>query len=256
MLQQYKREKYTGVNRCQRCTVVNLGIAGVISVIAWTLLPALGMTVFGLSVLLIYFRGYLVPGTPTLTKRYFPESLLSLFRKSSGSTANDSHLVDPPAIEELPFVMGTGDGIGLEPAFEEDLHEELGRFGSDPEQALSGLLPYDEFEVSGSEEGEIQVVVPEEGEMREIASWPNESELLVDTAILSLLAERVTNWGLLTPHQQLNTSSQVRALLESCPLCKGSLYPFEAKEETCCSIIRRAGLECRDCGKTVLTVAQ
>ena len=30
----------------------------------------------------IYLRGYLVPGTPTLTKRYFPEPVLRLFDKA------------------------------------------------------------------------------------------------------------------------------------------------------------------------------
>ena len=32
---------------------------------------------------LIYLRGYLVPGTPTLTRRYLPESVLAAFGKRS-----------------------------------------------------------------------------------------------------------------------------------------------------------------------------
>jgi len=74
-----KDPRYTGENRCIPCTVLNVGIAAVFStaVIA-TLIPSgptlaigAGVGTFAVALALIYFRGYLVPGTPTITRLYF-----------------------------------------------------------------------------------------------------------------------------------------------------------------------------------------
>jgi len=89
-LARFKNPEYTGANRCLPCTVVNTLIAAVLAVgvgvgvgtVAGAAPGAVtGLAAFGVSVAAIYFRGYLVPGTPTLTKRYFPPWLLALFGK-------------------------------------------------------------------------------------------------------------------------------------------------------------------------------
>ncbi|ELZ02925.1 hypothetical protein C482_04681 [Natrialba chahannaoensis JCM 10990] len=72
---------YTGENRCLPCTIVNLVIAGILAVAAAVVSPLLAVAVFAFSVAAIALRGYLVPGTPTLTKRYFPDWLLAKFDK-------------------------------------------------------------------------------------------------------------------------------------------------------------------------------
>ena len=77
-----RQPEYTGENRCIPCTAVNLVIAVVLAlVVSVVLLPVTGLIVFAISVAAIYLRGYLVPGTPTLTKRYFPDWLLAKFDK-------------------------------------------------------------------------------------------------------------------------------------------------------------------------------
>lgn len=73
--------EYTGENRCEACTVVNAVIAaGIAAIVARKSKLAAAIAV-GISGALIYLRGYLVPGTPTLTKRYLPPSVLRLFGK-------------------------------------------------------------------------------------------------------------------------------------------------------------------------------
>ena len=79
-----RRPEHTGENRCLPCTVVNLVIAAIAGVAIAILQPVVGVVVFVLSVLVIYLRGYLVPGTPTLTKRYLPAQVLELFGKRPG----------------------------------------------------------------------------------------------------------------------------------------------------------------------------
>lgn len=93
-----REPEYTGENRCLPCTVINLGIAiGLASVIA-ILSVAGGMITFFVCVIVIYLRGYLIPSTPTLTKRYVPNQLLRVFGKSSKPTRDDGENVDVEAI--------------------------------------------------------------------------------------------------------------------------------------------------------------
>jgi hypothetical protein len=78
-LDRLEQPAYTGENRCAPCTLVNLAIAVVLAILAGRRNRALGLLVFLGGAGLVYLRGYLVPGTPELTKRYLPESVLSMF---------------------------------------------------------------------------------------------------------------------------------------------------------------------------------
>jgi hypothetical protein len=78
-----RQPEYTGENRCTPCTILNLGIAGAIGAAAARRSKLAGALVVGASVVAIYLRGYLVPGTPELTKRYLPDSVLRLFGKET-----------------------------------------------------------------------------------------------------------------------------------------------------------------------------
>ncbi len=90
VISRFRQPEYTGESRCMPCTVANTlmtvgasgatGVGG--AVVAAPLVGvATGGAVFVVSMLAIYLRGYLVPGTPELTKRYFPPWLLRLFGK-------------------------------------------------------------------------------------------------------------------------------------------------------------------------------
>ncbi len=81
-----RQPEYIGENRCTPCTVVNVCIAALLAVAVGVAFPLAGVVVFVLSLAAIYLRGYLVPGTPTLTKRYFPDRVLALFDKEPAST--------------------------------------------------------------------------------------------------------------------------------------------------------------------------
>jgi hypothetical protein len=76
-----RQPEYTGENRCTPCTIVNVLIAVGLSGAVGVVFPFAGVAVFLVSLASIYFRGYLVPGTPMLTKRYFPDRVLRWFDK-------------------------------------------------------------------------------------------------------------------------------------------------------------------------------
>ncbi len=104
-----KNPEYTGENRCVPCTVVNALIALAVSGLAALALPPLGLAVLAVSALLIYFRGYLVPGTPELTKRYLPPRVLATFGKNPVAERRATEFVDR---EETGVADGVATGAG------------------------------------------------------------------------------------------------------------------------------------------------
>ena len=81
IVEDLKQPEYTGENRCEPCTILNLAIAGVVGSLIARKSKVGGLIAVGISIALIYLRGYLVPGTPTLTKRYLPPEVLRWFGK-------------------------------------------------------------------------------------------------------------------------------------------------------------------------------
>ncbi|ELZ48280.1 hypothetical protein C464_07380 [Halorubrum coriense DSM 10284] len=73
---------YTGENRCLPCTVVNVVLAVALTAAAAVFGPVVAAAVLVASMGSIYYRGYLVPRTPDLTKRYLPDRVLRLFGKA------------------------------------------------------------------------------------------------------------------------------------------------------------------------------
>ncbi len=83
VVSQLKQDAYTGENRCEPCTIVNVTIAVGISIVLAFVSEPLSVVVFTLSLGTIYLRGFLIPGTPKLMKRYFPDRVLQWFDKEA-----------------------------------------------------------------------------------------------------------------------------------------------------------------------------
>ena len=100
-LDQYRQPKYTGENRCLPCTAVNVAIAVVFAALfSFVGTPFLGLLVLGGSLLAIYLRGYLVPGTPELTKQYLPDWVLAMFDKQPAGGPRREPEPDLSALDE------------------------------------------------------------------------------------------------------------------------------------------------------------
>ncbi|QSX00604.1 hypothetical protein [Haloterrigena alkaliphila] len=109
-----KQPEYTGENRCEPCTILNLAIAAVVGSLIARKSRVGGALAVGISIALISLRGYLVPGTPTLTKRYLPPEVLRWFGKepdpelASGLGPVDTGSAD----DEDPAATGGGTDAG------------------------------------------------------------------------------------------------------------------------------------------------
>ena len=97
VLDRIRQPAYTGENRCLPCTVLNVAIAFLATVLAAPLGPVAVAVVFAASMGSIYFRGYLIPGTPTLTKRYLPAPVLEAFGKEPPGPREGWEAAEEPA---------------------------------------------------------------------------------------------------------------------------------------------------------------
>ncbi|PAU82849.1 hypothetical protein CK500_12000 [Halorubrum salipaludis] len=113
VIDRLRQPEYVGENRCVPCTVVNsiiaLLLAGAVA-LAW---PPAGAGVLLLSAAAIYLRGYLVPGTPELTRRYLPERALRAFGKEETIVRRRSPAAEPTEAErDVPDASDGGDDAG------------------------------------------------------------------------------------------------------------------------------------------------
>ncbi|MFP8953289.1 hypothetical protein ACLI4Z_10000 [Natrialbaceae archaeon A-arb3/5] len=288
-----RQPEYTGENRCLPCTIVNLAIAAVIAALAAVVVPAAGLAVFAVSVLAIYFRGYLVPGTPTLTKRYAPEWFLAAFDKQPEPTGT---ALEPDAIDDA----ADGDEATVaeseadeEPAPIEHVdperqfvtHGVVAPCGEQPEStpeqeddlclspdiqsawraAMDGLRDGDREDQLARDLGmePASMTISEMGggiraraERRLVGRWESDAALLADLAGSRVLAEHLPDWDRFTPQQQSQLANGLRAFVEQCPDCGGTIELDEETVESCCRSHEVFAITCNDCEARILEVSQ
>ncbi|AGB38234.1 hypothetical protein [Natronococcus occultus] len=133
-----RQPEYTGENRCTPCTALNAAIAAAIGAVLARRSRAAGLVAVGVSAAAIWLRGYLVPGTPELTKRYLPSSVLRLFGKDpepelhSGLGAGEDAADPDPEREDAALSSATPgvDGAASERGRQDDTDRPQ---SSDPE---------------------------------------------------------------------------------------------------------------------------
>ena len=266
-LDRFRQPEYTGENRCIPCTTVNVAIALVASAVIAVVSPVLAVGVLAVSGLAIYLRGYLVPGTPTLTKRYFPDWLLAKFDKADLETAGESPTaaesdVDPEVptdpetallesgvvspcedIEDLCLEADTREAWR---AWMDDLRE------GDRAEQLATFLDVDTEEVV-LEDGD-HVTARVGG--RRAGRWESDAALLADLAAHHVLAERVPRWDAIPAESRGRIAAGLRAFAETCPLCEGPISITEDTIESCCRSYDVHAITCDECAATVLEVSQ
>ncbi|MEF8887773.1 MAG: hypothetical protein V5A30_08190 [Haloarculaceae archaeon] len=265
---QLRQPEYTGENRCLPCTVVNVLIAvalgGAVAGVGVAtgnagLGVAAGAVLLGLSLVAIYLRGYLVPGTPTLTKRYFPPWLLALFGKEpaeefGGMAGTDSEETAPDAESLDPEAVLVGVGALEECADGEDLcltESFRGAWADGIEQARDAdreaLL--DVLGVPGEAETEefgnaFRLVV----DGQEAGRWESRAAFLADLGAAHALEARYDGWSDLPVRARGQLLNGLRLFIDTCPACAGTPEFGTETVESCCSTREVAAVACPDCG--------
>ena len=273
-----RNPRYTGVNRCVPCTLVNLGIAMLLAVGVAVVSIGWALAVLATAVTIIAVRGYLIPGTPALTKRYLPDRVLALFDKRPdpeslgdgpsdgtavavpGSDAvwpdgdrfdaaealvNAGVLVDDPIVDDLVLDASFRDAWEHRSRELADGDGETNRDGTADRRALARFLAIDPESVSLVDRGYAYVATIE----RESAGqWESRQAFVADLAAASVLVERWDGWASLPTAHRSELLGALRLFVETCPTCDGTVTLDSTVVESCCRQYDVLAATCGDCG--------
>lgn len=268
-IERYRVEEYTGENRCIPCTIVNVVIAAAVGAVVGIATTIGGVFVFLASLVAIYVRGYLIPGTPTWTKRYLPDRVLALFDKDPERLVEDS---SGPAVEEFEtaeriryrqenriapdsFLVDVG-AITDPDDGDRELTDEFASIRQSKLEAVSerGVDMSDIARLFGAEEERIEDLdrdYPAVKVVRRIRKWPAEGALVADVATDLALRELTDRWDPVPVAQKVDILKSMRYLIEACPACGGSIELTEETVESCCRLYPVVQLRCQECALTV-----
>lgn len=255
VLDRLRQPEYVGENRCLPCTVVNVAFAGIAAIGAATLWLPAGVAVFVVASAVIYVRGYLVPGTPTLTQRYFPARLLAWFGK-------DPIIEDEAPSIESPVDSSVGErlieagivvpcehdeDVCLDARFRETWRRRIEQCRDDgtARSRLAVIIDVDPAALSLMENGEFAVTY----EDAPIAQWPSRGAFLADLAAEQTLSEWLPAWEDLTDRERTELLVRLRAFLDVCPACDTALDVNADRVTSCCGAdLERVSIDCPECG--------
>lgn len=273
LLDWIRQPEYTGENRCVPCTVVNVGIAVVASTLIAFVAIEFAVGVLVLSLLAIYFRGYLVPGTPTLTERFLPDRVLALFEhdespkpKSSvtepetwetiekieyereNSVEPEQFLIDVAAVRRCDDGGGGGGGavtdLRLTDEFLALVERRLEPYRDEPVDSadIANLFDTDPDDVTFQDREYPAIKVG-----RRIRKWPADGALVADLAANEAFGELTDRWSDVPLEQRIDTLELVRSLRETCPICEGDVDVSADTVESCCRSYEVVTVGCVDC---------
>jgi hypothetical protein len=270
--------EHTGENRCIPCTIVNVLIATVGSVLLARRSRNGALVAFVGSLGAIALRGYLVPGTPTLTKRYFPDRLLARFdkhpleerereweppreRAESGEAPTETmaelERQRENAVEPEEFLLEIGavepcDG-GTDLCFTDDLADAI-----DERAATLPEEPFDRERVAELYDVDPAVVTVEDRPYpavkigRQIHKWPSTAAFTADVATHRGLAALTDRWADVPQGQRVELLEVLRSFHDSCPHCGGRIALSEDTVESCCRSYEVLALNCEACSAPLL----
>lgn len=248
-LPRIRQPEYTGENRCLPCSVVNVGIAtfGSLVIALWS--PLLAAAAFLLALVLIYLRGYLVPGTPSLTKRYFPRSVLRWFGKEPAFASNEHEVtIEPEQIliqSDVLTPCETGPDLCLDPDFRASWRDRMLTPDTDHDMvSLRSALHADSDQVTLVEHGDALVASDNEGI---IGQWPSPAATVADVAAAAELNCWYSGWDRLSIAEKGRLLMSLRVFLEVCPNCGGTVRLEQEVVESCCQSYDVALSACQGC---------
>ncbi|WP_276259930.1 hypothetical protein [Haloglomus litoreum] len=282
IVERVRKPEYTGENRCIPCTLANSVIAVVLAAVvgaAWWVLvgtvtggAVVAAVVLVASALSIWLRGYLVPGTPELTKRYFPDWLLAKFDKgpaaaggmaagaggAAGDGTDDERELQGQVNSEAVLLeagvvepCADEDDLCLSPAFRGSWRDRMGTIREEgAERAeLANQLDLDPEEVRFEEHGGAFVAFYDG---RRAGQWESRAALIADLAAARVLPEWVGGWDDLAIGARSQLLGGLRIFIDECPDCSGPVVAGRETVESCCRSHEVVAANCQECGSRLL----
>lgn len=252
---------YTGRNRCLACTAVNAVLGALAAGLAALVAPALGLVVLAAAAGAVWLRGYLVPYTPRLTRRYLPDRLHARFEASEPPPTDDPAaalvslgVLDAPATDDGPDAEPA-----LTPWFRRRFRAAAAEHRSDDALAayVAGALsaPPDavafEPPPGPAEAGGIAATV--DGSW--VGTWPSRAALVADAATHDALSARPAWTDDLDHAARADLAGRVRGFVDHCPLCGGAVTGSEEAVTSCCRETEVLARSCVDCDARLVELA-
>lgn len=259
-----RRPEYTGENRCLPCTVVNLVLVAAASLGSGVLFaPAAAVPVAIVGIVLVYVRGYVVPGTPTLTQRVLPDSVLAYFEHGAPETTApaaeadaadraDSGEFDPERVLRTAGALTPckdRDDLCLDSLFRTEWRSKMTAAADDVDAALYHLLP-PSFDDPADVEFRGNSVVARVSDAT-VAEWPSRAAFVADAAGASALADADRDWEHRGFAERTRLLAGLRLWLDRCSVCDGHVELGEETVESCCRSVDVVAASCTSCGARV-----
>jgi hypothetical protein len=226
-----------------------------VAIAAWMHAAAAAAVGVG-ALVVIYLRGYLVPGTPALTKRYLPERVLAWFGTdgAAGGTISGTE-VDPGVVLIAANVLVDRPGApdaSVEPAFATAWESRTRRLRDDA--AASGHVLETQFDVSFEE---FELVPFDSGcgvylDEEYLGTWESPAAFYTDLAAMELLADHVTAWPQFGIAARSEIVGALRLFVRTCPDCGGDIALGEVTVQSCCADREVIATTCEACGTRIL----
>lgn len=246
---------YTGSNRCLPCTVLNIALVGIAAGAVGVRVPAAGIATAAVGVAVVWARGYVVPGTPRLTRRYLPAGALRWFGKANDRTdwdgtlqsaTGDLDVTDPAeALAGLDVITDAGEPA-LTSSFRSAWADVAATLAADDAALRSAVgetldAPADHVVIDHEDGGGVTLRV--DGDWA--GQWPSRTALIADLA-----TERVldgSDWTALDRTHRADLAARIRGLAARCPVCGASTRVSEATVESCCRRTEVVAAGCPTC---------
>jgi hypothetical protein len=258
ILHRYRNQAYAGPNRCVPCTITNVVTAALGSLALAAVAPPLGVAAFAVALLIIYLRGYLVPGTPTFTRRYFPDWLLAVFDEADPAPTS----VD---VEETLVAAGVlhdeAADLVLDPRFATAWTERMADVDAErdgPSDAdanrldaveLAALTDLDPDTLDTQRYGDAVVATLDD---ERIGRWGSRAAFVADVAAARELDDWVPRWRSIPLAGRSELLGALRLFLERCPACDAALTVDHEVLRSCCRDRDVIALSCAGCGSRLL----
>jgi hypothetical protein len=238
---------YTGRNRCLACTAVNAVLGALVAGLAALVAPSLGLAVLGVAAATVWLRGYLVPSTPRLTRRYLPDRLHARFEASEPPPTDDP----AAALVSLGVLEAADDEPALTPWFRRRFRAAAAEHRSDDALAryVAGALsaPPDAVALEPppgpAETGGIAATV--DGSW--VGTWPSRAALVADAATHDALSTRPAWTDDLDHAARADLAGRIRGFVDRCPRCDGPVTGSETAVTSCCRETEVLARSCEDC---------
>ncbi len=244
---------YTGANRCLPCTGANLALTAAAALAVGAVSLPAGALVGAGGLAAVWLRGYVVPGTPALTKRYLPDRVLAWFDKAPTGDALGG--IDPEAYLRTAGVITDGsDGdLTVTPSARAALIAGVAELDTNARlaRALAKTLSLDPEDVTVRPEG-LGYAASVGGQPA--GRWESRLALATDLAAHDLFADRVGGWLALPADTRASLLGAFRLSLDSCPACDGDVTLGSDTAESCCRSYEVLVATCESCGNRLFEV--